>query len=159
MGKPFKTLSALLMMEYLPHQTYNSPKQAGSFSSSVGNPQSHGERVSPSDAFPLVHVRRVSTEGHPLHPLWPPLPLGRHAGPSHLLCACAGGEGVDSPSNSPSGSARRAAGRLVGLHTSPAAPWRHCGSWQGSVGAAGGKGDSMRSQGCRRRGSRENHRP
>lgn len=89
----------------------------------------------------------VSTEGHRLHrgclPLshphhpWPPLPL--HAGPSHLLWACADGEGADSPSNSPSGSARRAAGRRVGLHTSPAAPWRHCGSWQGSVSAAGGE--------------------
>lgn len=48
-----------------------------------------------------------------------------------------GWEEADSPSNSPSGSAQRAAGRLAGLHTSPATPWRHCGSWRGSVSAVG----------------------
>lgn len=43
--------------------------------------------------------------------------------------------GGDSPSGSPLGSVQRAAGRLVGLHTNPAAPWQHCGSWRGSVSA------------------------
>lgn len=134
-----------------PNQTWNSPPgRPCAFPSSVGSPP-HPEGCLPIRPVSLkVYVGGRHKEkgcplqhwclsiSHPLlsgasltpgqaheplgHPPWAPGQVGGHE---------------DSPSNSPSGSARRAAGRLEGLHTSPAAPWRHCGSWQGSVSAVG----------------------
>lgn len=67
-----------------------------------------------------------------------PPAAAQHTSPQpSSLGAGTGREDTDSPSNSPSGFAQRAAGRLAGLRTSPVAPWRHCGSWRGSVSAAG----------------------
>lgn len=48
-------------------------------------------------------------------------------------------EGVDVPSNNPSGSAQMVSGRLWGLRTSPGALLLHYGSLQGSVSAGKGR--------------------
>lgn len=68
---------------------------------------------------------------HGVFPALTPLP-GIWTPPRPSAAQC---RGPGSPLSTPSGSARKAAGRLVGLHTSPAAPWRHCGSWQDFVSA------------------------